>query len=408
MNIINGDSVALSREAAASGVAIYDAVITSPPYYGLRDYSGPQHADLAGLEIGTRSQSVNNYLESIAITLRNIRQACRPPATLWVIIGDSVCTKRDETLGVRVGEPLMIPHRLAVRISQYGWHLMGEIIWHKPDAMPSSRKFLTMAHESIYVFGASPEAKIDRYACREVGSTPLPTGEIPPRIMRSVWSVPTARVKARKYLPDLPPNTDFYAAFPVELAERCIALGCPPAVCPSCGKPPAREVRKRRIPTRPGISAKVGGKGKGRRDPHRHVTIAETIGWRSSCECDAGFIQAMVLDPWSGSGTTLVAAHKRGVDATGWELSPTWTRLGNERLSQHVRGSCTSRRPDPMRVVFDGGPPLEGLQCVLGFSRGEAGAACGAAEAVADVGRLAEDAHCGGGPCQVHAGEEVQ
>jgi hypothetical protein len=96
-----------------------------------------------------------------------------------------------------------------------------------------------------------------------------------------------------------------------------------------------RQVKRERVPTRPGADTKVTGDAKtdGNRDPLRHVTRTETIGWSPSCKCEAGEpVGAVVLDPFAGAATTLKVAVELGRRAIGCELNPDYIPLIDARM----------------------------------------------------------------------------
>lgn len=168
-----------------------------------------------------------------------------------------------------------------------------------------------------------------------------------------------------------------YAAFPSQLPTRCIkAATSERGVCAKCLAPWVRVVERRRVATRPGVESKIytahegvrpgidpeknwakstlieranNAYGKamypddhpnqrhsgdicGNRDPQRHCTATSTVDWKPSCECGDETVPATVLDPFSGAGTTCLAAHRLGRHGIGLELNPEYCRLAIERI----------------------------------------------------------------------------
>lgn len=145
----------------------------------------------------------------------------------------------------------------------------------------------------------------------------------------TVWGIPTK-----------PFPGHHFATFPPRLVEPCVlagtsAMGC----CATCGAPLTRMTERERVATRPGIDTKVNGHGSqvvGNRDPQRHVTSVVTTGWERSCGCDvgAGTVPCVVLDPFSGAGTTAMVAGQLGRDAIGIELNPAYVEMSRRRLEE--------------------------------------------------------------------------
>lgn len=170
--------------------------------------------------------------------------------------------------------------------------------------------------------------------------------------LRTVWSMST-----RPY-----PGAHF-ATFTPELPARCIRLGTSErGCCPACGAPHRRVTAKERRPTRPGVGSKAVGLDAqviGNRDPSRHVTSTRTIGWEPGCGCDAGDpVPCVVLDPFSGSGTTVVVARELGRIGVGLDVSRDYMGLAVGR----IREGIMVRRRKPKRPAS---PSRGGIQFTL-------------------------------------------
>jgi DNA modification methylase len=131
--------------------------ITSPPYYGLRDYGV---SGQLGLE-----KSPDEYVAKLVAVFREVRRALRSDGTLWLNLGDSYGAGKQLT---------GIPWRVAFALQADGWYLRQDIIWHKPNPMPESvRDRCTKAHEYVFLLSKSPKYFYDAEAVKE----PVVNGE---------------------------------------------------------------------------------------------------------------------------------------------------------------------------------------------------------------------------------------
>ena len=202
--------------------------VTSPPYFGLRDYG---HERQIGLE-----QSPETYIAAMVEVFRCVRDVLADDGTLWVNIGDSYARQGgkvseqsrhwdgrehdpgamhatrhvDNMPGYKPKDLIGIPWMLAFALRADGWYLRQDIIWHKPNPMPESvRDRCTKAHEYIFLLSKSERYYFDSEVIAEkaVGS-----GET--RNRRSVWTVTTKPYKGAHF-----------ATFPPDLIEPCILAG---------------------------------------------------------------------------------------------------------------------------------------------------------------------------------------
>ncbi len=128
-----------------------------------------------------------------------------------------------------------------------------------------------------------------------------------------------------------------FATWPKKLVAPMILAGSSErGVCPHCLAPHERIVAKNRFATRPGTGSKLTGDNltDGNRDPERHVTKTETVGWRPTCKCPAHDpVPAIVYDPFTGSGTTGKVALELGRSFLGTELNPEYMKLIEDRMA---------------------------------------------------------------------------
>lgn len=214
----NADCLGALREIADESV---DCVVTSPPYWGMRDY---------GVEgqIGNEL-SIDEYVGRLVDVFREVRRVLRPDGTLWLNLGDAFASPTKwggssgrKNKGARVGgfgrerrdygglpdkNLIGLPWMVAFALRADGWLLRSDIVWHKPDAQPERVEDRpTRAHEFVFLMTKSGRYRYDADAVRELSGANR----------KSVWSI-----KCR-------PATDaHFAAFPDELAARCVLAGCP-------------------------------------------------------------------------------------------------------------------------------------------------------------------------------------
>lgn len=277
--------------------------VTSPPYFGLRDYGND---DQIGLE-----QTPDEFVEALVGVFREVKRILRDDGTVWLNLGDSYynyrpgkgqalakqtvsktsqdlpqeCARRGNKLeGLKEKDLIGIPWRVAFALQADGWYLRQDIIWSKPNPMPESVKDrCTKAHEYIFLLSKSPKYYFDNEAIKEQSKTEpvlrdkmgegyqanYPNGNrfsVGERVWgdelknkRSVWTVSPK-----------PFSEAHFAVYPPDLIEPCILAGCP-----------------------------EGG---------------------------------TVLDPFGGSGTTGVVADRLGRNAILTELNPDYIDIARNRI----------------------------------------------------------------------------
>jgi site-specific DNA-methyltransferase (adenine-specific) len=272
--------------------------VTSPPYFGLRDYG---HDGQIGLE-----PTPDEYVSKMVQVFREVHRVLRDDGTLWLNLGDSynspgpsnhgkskevhrgtgvdawtqgIATKRVK--GLKPKDLIGIPWRVAFALQADGWYLRQDIIWHKPNPMPESvTDRCTKAHEYVFLLSKSERYFFDSEAMREdavkgASGSSFNTGKTAEhqlgrssdaervddgkRNRRSVWTVATR-----------PYNGAHFATFPTELILPCVLAGCP-----------------------------AGG---------------------------------TVLDPFNGAGTSGLVALSNGRNYVGIELNPEYVALSMERM----------------------------------------------------------------------------
>jgi hypothetical protein len=273
--------------------------------------------------------------------------------------------------GLKPKDLIGIPWALAFALRADGWWLRQCVIWHKPNALPSSQTDRpTTDYEFVFLLARAERYYYDHLAVLEShtslhydgrerprvanpdGSKAVATGKewgglrYPPggRRLRAVWSIPTQPFSARDY-----GFTDFdhYAAFPEALAERCILLSTPElGVCGRCGAPWRRRIERVKGPARPpqpqGHLPPEGRREsglRGNRTPNvdRYAGEVRPAGWGPSCRCGADPVPALVLDPFCGSGTALAVAKRLGRDWLGCDINPKYGELARRRVEKEAR-----------------------------------------------------------------------
>lgn len=323
--------------------------------------------------------TLDAWVAHLVEVFREVRRVLRRDGTLWLNLGDSyACTPngkaaaeyrvegsddrtfRDKpfsTVGgtLKEGDLCGQPWELALALRRDGWYLRRDVIWHKPNAKPESVKSRpATSHEYLFQLTREMDYFWDDEAVREP-ATGKPSGNkrrklgaeygrpdchvgagIPhagsaSRRCRSVWSINTQGF----------PGAHF-ATYPMKLVERCIQASTSAHGC--CGI--CRAPWKRTVEPTPEYAAHFGSNkgadsdrmGKGYRKCSPGVcSDYVTTGWEPSCDCNglmAGApVPCVVLDPFAGSGTTLIVADRLGRDAVGIELQPDYVALAHARAS---------------------------------------------------------------------------
>lgn len=202
----------------------FQCCVTSPPYWGLRDYG------IAG-QIGAEIK-VEDYITDLVAVFREVRRVLRSDGTLWLNLGDSYTsggrTWRDADEknpargmsyraptpdGLKPKDLVGVPWRLAMALQADGWYLRADIIWHKPNCQPESVKDRpTRSHEYVFLLSKSEQYFYDHEAMKE----PTTNGG-GARNRRTVWSINTE-----------PYRGAHFAVFPPELVRLCVMGGTRP------------------------------------------------------------------------------------------------------------------------------------------------------------------------------------
>ena len=201
----------------------FQSCVTSPPYWGLRDYG---IANQIGAEV-----KLEDYIQNLVNVFREVKRTLTDDGTLWLNIGDAYTsggrTWRDGDKknkgramdyraptpdGLKPKDLIGVPWRVAFALQADGWYLRSEVIWYKPNAQPESVKDRpARAHEHVFLLTKSEQYFYDHEAVREAGDNGSP------RNLRSVWQVNTE-----------PYPEAHFATFPRALVVPCILAGSKP------------------------------------------------------------------------------------------------------------------------------------------------------------------------------------
>ena len=307
--ILVGDALARLRGLPSASV---DTVVTSPPYYMVRDYLV---AGQLGLE-----DTVDGWVEGLRSVMAQVARVLKPSGSLWLNLADTY--SRASRYGAPAKSLLLAPERVLLVLSEDGWRVRNKAIWSKPNPLPSPvGDRLNTTYEFVYFLTRSRQYYFDLDAVREPHATKRGRRAATALGRRPVWAGPLAgsqdglrRARAAGQ-PGHPLGKNpgdvwriatrgfrgaHYATFPEALVRRPILAGCPEAVCVDCGKP-WRRTGNRETP-------------------------------KPTCRCGTGSQPGLVLDPFMGTGTVAVVARGLGRDWLGIELNPEFVRLATARL----------------------------------------------------------------------------
>lgn len=267
--------------------------VTSPPYFGLRDYGVEGQL---GIE-----ETPEEYVAKMVEVFREVKRVLRKDGTLWLNLGDSYASKRNTVVGNLKPKDLVgIPWMVAFALRADGWYLRSDCIWHKPNPMPESvTDRPTKAHEYIFLLSKSPKYYYDYEAIKEQAATEGRIKKCGPGSHAG-----TDRVPCKQKKQDLVGNRQ-YTGFNERWRNR-----------------PVKGRNKRTVwtvATQPFAEA------------HFAVYPPKLIEPCVLAGCPVG---GTVLDPFCGSGTTGLVAEQWRREFIGIELNPEYIEIAKRRLSQ--------------------------------------------------------------------------
>ena len=323
-----------------------DCIVTSPPYWNLRDYNCKEQI---GLE-----NSPEDFINKIVEIMKECKRAIKPTGTIWLNLGDSYYKYKDngyKSNWMQEKQRLLIPFRIAIKCQdELGLILRNDISWVKQvwncktkESLGSSMPTgvidrLNTTSESIFFF-----VKDKKYFFN------LDDIRIPYRdkkITNSRGKNPGDCIM----FPLEPSRERHFAMFPKTLPEFCIKAGCPNKVCKKCGSPllilkrsdspysfniRVRDVKNNRIKSIDRRASRKEVKNYNEKNyiskKQEHIVLG--------CNCKAGFSSGIVLDPFMGSGTTAIVAKKLGRNFIGFDLNKSYIKIANRRISQINNGN---------------------------------------------------------------------
>lgn len=297
--IINGNSLEVLKTLPENSI---DCCITSPPYWGLRDYG---HDEQLGSE-----KHFKDFVNNLCNVFDEVQRVLKPTGTCFVNLGDTYGTqsggmaggftepKYGHTETRKVKQPninmhkslCLVPERFAIEMIDRGWTLRNQVIWHKPNQMPSSAKDrFTVDFEKVFFFVKEPtgyyfEQQLEKSIWAETDARSKVKGGVLSKGKTASGNYATSKVAFREdgmrnvrtvWTVNTEPSSDaHFATYPQRLVERMIKAGCPE--------------------------------------------------------------NGLVLDPFFGSGTTGIYARKSNRNYIGIELNPEYVKVAENRLSKEL------------------------------------------------------------------------
>jgi DNA modification methylase len=279
--IIQGDAWVVAKSLPSYYV---QSIVTSPPYFGHREYSDDRK--LALQEFG-REDDHNEYIQKLVSLFEELKRVLREDGTVWLNLGDAY--RKEQLLG--------IPWRVALAFQDSGWYLRSEIIWNKPNAMPSSVKNRpTTAHEHIFLFAKSKDYFYDADAIREPHVTFTDASKM--KGGRNHFG-------KRNGTPETGKNGGNHNLHDARWDQAFHPLGR--------NKRTVWEIPLGKF-----------------RDSHFAVFPDEMV---RNCVLASTRQEDIVLDPFMGSGTTACVAKKNGRNFLGIELIPKYVKMATKRVN---------------------------------------------------------------------------
>lgn len=312
-----------------------DCCVTSPPYFGLRDYGIKEQI---GLE-----ESPEEFVSNLVEVFNGVKRVLKPTGTLWLNMGDSyagsgkgygdnrenkklqgsnsgsigVVENNYKTFALKSKDLIGIPWMVAFALRSTGWYLRQDIIWAKPNPMPESvTDRCTKSHEYIFLFSKSRKYYYDAEAIKTEAKQPEDDLR---RQEYQTWDNKNTPDKLRNGIrPRKSGNIE---------RKDGTARGCPEVSSSNvCGSVPweGEKANKRSVWT---INTKPFSEA-------HFATFPEEL--PATCIKAGCPEDGIVFDPFSGAGTTAVVARKLNRNFIGFELNPDYIKISEERLYKEL------------------------------------------------------------------------
>jgi len=394
IKILHGDCIESLKSLEDQSI---NTCITSPPYYGLRDYGTADwiggnidcdhtyHVTSAynknfnerwGNPSGNRKQeserhnveykkeckkcgaqredkqlgmedTIEEFTENLVTVFKEVKRVLRDDGTVWLNIGDSY-SKKQQLIGA--------PWRVALALQNDGWCLRQDIIWNKPNAMPESIKNrCTKAHEYIFLLSKNKKYYYDNEAIKEdcVGKDERKWADSYDKVGSVIQGDTNAGIKrTKRYSKDndfkrnrrsvwtvttKPFKGAHFATFPKDLIEPCVLAGCPEKMCCECGTPYKRQMQKTGEFQRRWSKTIATAEGSPHEGQSSMQNIYEDLGLQKQCDCETNETKpGTVLDPFGGSGTTGIVAAQHNRNALLLELNKEYIELAQGRIEKEM------------------------------------------------------------------------
>lgn len=310
---------------------VIDTCITSPPYFGLRDY---HTAGQIGLETGP-----DEYIDKLVEVFREVKRVLKDDGTLWLVIGDSYATRSGNQppantrnscghtakkcpQGYKVKDLIGIPWMLAFALRADGWYLRQDIIWHKTNCMPESvRDRCTKSHEYIFLLSKKPRYYFDAEAISE----PI-AGSSTKRYLQNI------RNQQGSFSPGKT-NGPMKAALPRFGGEKYGNDNTKESRTKS-GKEYTPGLRRNKRDVWSTATSRFRG-------AHFAVFPEELV---RPCILAGSRPGGVVLDPFTGAGTTGVVALQEGRNFIGIEINPEYAEMSKSRIDQTLKDRDSKRK----------------------------------------------------------------
>ena len=328
------------------------------------------------------------YVEHLVEIGRKVKKVLKPSGSWYLNLGDTYAgsghyephhkgygeQKETVSTGMQTSQEnmkdkckMLIPYRVALALIDDGWICRNDIIWLKPNPMPSSVKDrLNTTTEKIFHFVKEKQYYYDLDAIREPHKESTKKRNNYPHSGGGPFAVQRER-KPGEFMNEKGKNPGdvikqttqpfpeaHFAVYPPDLCEKPIKSSCPKKVCVECGKPYEREVERPSAPddvftntSRTGnCKSMASGEGSGQKlQEWREKHPPKFKGWEKTCDCDTDETKSgVVLDPMCGAGSTLKKAEELGRNYIGIEINSEYANMAKRRVANSLNQKVPKKR----------------------------------------------------------------